>query len=85
VPQPDPLGTPVARADFADFADSWAKRKHLLVRKVDFGRVFDDAQADDLDVFGRMLVTAMLGIEGADAWMVSKGGSLKNPPLCAVY
>lgn len=35
-----------------------------------------DARPDDIEMFGRMLLTTMMGIDEAKGWLHSRGGSL---------
>lgn len=35
-----------------------------------------DARADDVDAFGRILLTALMGIDEAKGWFLTRGGSL---------
>ena len=35
-----------------------------------------DARADDVDMFGRILITALMGIDEAKGWFLTRGGSL---------
>ena len=35
-----------------------------------------EARADDVDAFGRILLTSLMGIDEAKGWFLTKGGSL---------
>ena len=35
-----------------------------------------DARGDDIDLFGKILITAMMGIDEAKGWLLIRGGSL---------
>jgi hypothetical protein len=35
-----------------------------------------DAKADDVDAFGKMLLTALLGIDEMRGWLLARGGTL---------
>lgn len=59
-----------------DFAIAWKEKKHFVVTKHGFNEVLRDAAADDIDLFGRMLVVGALGIDEARLWFYNKGGSL---------
>ncbi|KAJ5368709.1 uncharacterized protein N7496_008469 [Penicillium cataractarum] len=56
-----------------DFAVAWAEKDHFVVRDLDFTAALENAQPDDVDLFGRMLMVTLLGIDGAKAWFYSKG------------
>jgi hypothetical protein len=56
-----------------DFAVAWAEREHFIVRDLDFTAVLETAQPDDVDLFGRMLLVTILGIDAAKAWFYAKG------------
>lgn len=56
-----------------DFAVAWAERDHFIVRDLDFTVVLETAQPDDVDLFGRMLLVTILGIDAAKAWFYAKG------------
>ncbi|OKP11718.1 hypothetical protein PENSUB_2790 [Penicillium subrubescens] len=56
-----------------DFAVAWAEKDHFVVRDLDFTAILENAQPDDVDLFGRMLMVTLLGIDGAKAWFYAKG------------
>lgn len=68
-------GTPV------EFAEVWRKRKHYVVTNSMFMQVLDEAQADDIDWFGKMMISSLLGIDEAEGWFCSRGGSLYKDSL----
>lgn len=51
-----------------DFAVAWAERQHFIVHNLDFTFALMNAQPDDLDMFGRMLLVTILGMDEARAW-----------------
>lgn len=59
-----------------DFAVAWAERKHFIVYNLDFSSALQNAQPGDLDVFGRMLLVTLLGIDEAKAWFHVRGAIL---------
>ncbi|PKS07190.1 hypothetical protein jhhlp_005790 [Lomentospora prolificans] len=59
-----------------DFAVAWRSKKHLIVRCVSFEETIREAEPDDLDEFGRMLLTSFMGQEQTRGWFASKGGKL---------
>lgn len=61
----------------AEFAASWRDREHFVVANAQFDSFIRDAKADDVDQFGRILISALMGIEEADAWLSVRGGSLR--------
>ncbi len=63
-------------SDAFDFAIAWLEKKHFVVIDANFSGVIDEARADDLEEFGKILVTALMGIEETKAWFASRGGSL---------
>jgi hypothetical protein len=36
----------------------------------------NDAKADDVEVFGKILLTAMMGIDETRGWLLGRGGTL---------
>ncbi|OHW95914.1 C6 zinc finger domain-containing protein [Colletotrichum incanum] len=62
--------------DVVDFAVAWREKRHFVVTKGSFNDVLRDAAADDIDVFGRMLIVGSMGIDEARLWFHNKGGSL---------
>jgi hypothetical protein len=46
-----------------EFAIAWNNKNHFLVRELDFTEVMRDAEPDDIDVFSRMM---MVGLQGVD-------------------
>lgn len=62
--------------DAFEFAVAWRVKRHLVVTKRNIMNVVTDAGGDDFDVFGKMLISAAVGIEEAKGWLLTKGGSL---------
>lgn len=60
------------------FARAWKDKRHFVVTDAQFGEVLSDADAGDVDRFGRMWISSLLGVEEAEGWFVSKGGALRN-------
>lgn len=58
------------------FADVWENKKHFVVTNAVFKEVLSDARADDVDRYGRILISSLMGTDDAQAWFVSKGGNL---------
>ncbi|TLS30867.1 hypothetical protein PpBr36_03321 [Pyricularia pennisetigena] len=73
--------------DAVDFAQAW-NTKHevggeaeggcgpIIVSPGQMQRVLQEARAEDMDDFARMILTTTLGVEEAKAWLASKGGVL---------
>lgn len=59
--------------DAFEFAVAWRDKRHWVVREDEFLQIVRDAEADDIDAFGRILFTVLLGIDEAKAWFASKG------------
>ncbi|EFY89130.1 hypothetical protein J3458_019710 [Metarhizium acridum] len=51
-------GTPV------QFARAWRDKRHFVVTDAQFGEVLSEAEAGDVDRFGRMWISSLLGTEG---------------------
>lgn len=62
--------------DAADFAMVINEKKSYVVRRKAILSTLADANGDDIDVFGKMLLTASLGEEGAKVWLACKGATL---------
>jgi hypothetical protein len=58
-----------------DFAVAWNERKHHLVKDLDFTEVLEIANADDIDVFGRMIMTGLMGVDDVKGWFHTRGGA----------
>ncbi|PSR97687.1 hypothetical protein BD289DRAFT_450808 [Coniella lustricola] len=58
------------------FSVAWRDKNHYVVRRNKILSTLADAHGDDVDLFGKMLLTVALGIDGAKAWLALKGGSL---------
>ena len=63
--------------DAFDFAVAWRDKNHFVVTNADFNEVFSDAKGDDVDTFGKIFITALLGIDGAKGWLYTRGASLE--------
>lgn len=59
-----------------EFALAWNGKNHYLVEELDFTEVLRSAEADDVDVFGRMLMVGLMGADDVRGWLHSKGGKL---------
>jgi len=58
------------------FAEAWRDKNHYVVTNAIFSEVLDQAQAGDIDSFGRIMISSLLGRDEAEGWFVSKGGKL---------
>ncbi|GKZ24251.1 hypothetical protein AbraIFM66951_002290 [Aspergillus brasiliensis] len=71
------LSAPLWNAQTAfDFAVAWNEHQHFVVCNGDFGHVLENARPSDVDVFGRMLLSTVFGIDQAKAWFYSRGAIL---------
>jgi hypothetical protein len=61
-----------------EFAKAWRNRNHFVVTNAEFHQVLGQAKADDVDCFGRILLSAMMGQDEADGWFAQRGGSLRD-------
>ncbi|OLN87528.1 hypothetical protein CCHL11_06133 [Colletotrichum chlorophyti] len=59
-----------------DFAVAWKEKRHFVITKQCFSEVLRDAAADDVDLFGRILMVGAMGIEEARLWFYNRGGAL---------
>lgn len=59
-----------------EFAIAWNQKNHYLVKDMDFTEVLNSADADDVDVFGRMLLVGLMGKDDVSGWLHSRGGKL---------
>lgn len=59
------------------FAKAWSEKNHLVVADMNFNEVYEEARADDVDAFGKMMLTTLMGIDEAEGWFAAKGGSLR--------
>ncbi|CAN8106312.1 unnamed protein product [Discula destructiva] len=62
--------------DCFDFAVAWGEKHHYVVRRKAIISTLADANGDDIEDFGKMLLTVSMGIEEAKAWLAAKGTSL---------
>ena len=58
------------------FERAWREENHCLMIVGDFGELLDRARAQDVDTFGKILLSSAMGIEEAEAWFAARGGSL---------
>lgn len=59
-----------------EFAIVWNEKNHYLVKELDFSELLRSANADDVDIFGRMLMVGIMGKDDVSGWFHSKGGKL---------
>ncbi|KAM0243448.1 hypothetical protein ACHAPO_000296 [Fusarium lateritium] len=58
------------------FAEAWRDKTHYVVTNAIFSEVLAEAQADDIDVFGKIMISSLLGQDEAEGWFASRGGKL---------
>lgn len=63
-------------ANALDFAAAWRGRKHHVVRRGMIRSTMMGAEAGDVGAFGKMLMTAALGVDETEAWLASMGAKL---------
>lgn len=61
-----------------EFARVWREGRWFVVTNGKFADALKDARADDVDAFGRMWITALMGVEETEGWFAAKGGSLRE-------
>jgi hypothetical protein len=59
-----------------DFAVAWNNGRHFLVKDLDFTEVMRDAKPDDLDLFSKMTLVGLQGIDDIRGWFYTRGGVL---------
>ena len=59
-----------------DFAVAWNNKKHFLVKGLDFTEVLRDAKPSDVDLFGRMMLVGLQGVDDIRGWFHTRGGTL---------
>jgi hypothetical protein len=57
-----------------DFAMAWNERKHFLVKGMDLSDLLATARPDDIDMFGKVVLTSMVGIDDMRGWYHTRGG-----------
>ncbi|KAK3318950.1 hypothetical protein B0H66DRAFT_253510 [Apodospora peruviana] len=62
--------------DALGFATAWRTKEHFFVRNANFCNTFDHANGDDIDVFGKILITTLIGIDETKHWLRTRGGDL---------
>jgi len=60
-----------------DFAIAWREKRQFTIMGGSFAHVLRDAEPEDVDKFGRMMMVSVLGIDEASMWFYRKGGVLK--------
>jgi len=56
-----------------DFAVAWNEKEHLVMRQMDLSPVLERALPEDLDLFGKMNLVAVIGLDDARGWYRTKG------------
>lgn len=59
-----------------DFAAARAEKKHYVVRRKAVLSTLADARPEDLEVFGKMILTTAMGVAQAKVWLASIGAAL---------
>lgn len=63
-------------SDSADFAAAWAEKKHYVVKRKEILSTLADARCEDLETFGKMILTTSMGVSEAEIWLASIGVTL---------
>ncbi|XHG01014.1 hypothetical protein AWENTII_004420 [Aspergillus wentii] len=66
--------------DAFDFAVAWTDKPHLVVQNGDFSGLLEVAKGEDVDLFGKMLLVTVLGVEKVKAWFYERGSDLISIP-----
>ncbi|KAF1828940.1 hypothetical protein BDW02DRAFT_193763 [Decorospora gaudefroyi] len=59
-----------------DFALAWNEKNHFVIKELDFTSVLKHGQPDDLDVFSKMILVGLKGIDDMRGWFHTRGGTL---------
>ncbi|EWG55442.1 hypothetical protein FVEG_17525 [Fusarium verticillioides 7600] len=65
--------------DAVDFALAWRDKKHFTINVSApnfLETILQDAQKDDIDVFGKICLTSLMGLTEAKGWLAMKGITL---------
>jgi hypothetical protein len=64
--------------DAVSFARAWNQRRFYVIRDCTFDGILREGRAEDVDAFGRMLMSSAMGIEEAEGWFASRGLNLRG-------
>lgn len=59
-----------------EFATAWNNKQYFLVKNLEFDEVLSKANAKDIDVFARMMMVGILGVDDVRGWIHMRGGQL---------
>ncbi|OIW28649.1 hypothetical protein CONLIGDRAFT_632908 [Coniochaeta ligniaria NRRL 30616] len=62
--------------DAFDFALAWRERRHFVVNNNTIKEVLSEARGDDIEDFGKMILTTLMGIDETKGWLHSRGATL---------
>ncbi|EMT72032.1 hypothetical protein FOC4_g10003879, partial [Fusarium odoratissimum] len=62
--------------DAVDFALAWRNKKHFVINVSALETIIHDAQKDDIDAFGKICLTSLMGLTEAKGWLAMKGITL---------
>ncbi|KAL2258112.1 hypothetical protein VTK26DRAFT_8702 [Humicola hyalothermophila] len=62
--------------DPLSFAIAWRTGRRWVVRNNNYAEVLSNARADDVDTFGKMMLTSEMGINETRGWLITAGGDL---------
>ncbi|OAA77295.1 Zn(2)-C6 fungal-type DNA-binding domain protein [Akanthomyces lecanii RCEF 1005] len=66
-----------------EFASCWREGRWFVVTNGRWEDTLRRARADDVDSFGKMWITALMGVEETEGWFAAKGGSLREKDAAA--
>lgn len=62
--------------DPVNFAAAWSGKKHFVVRRKAIFSTLADASCEDVEDFGKMILTTSMGVTPAKVWLASIGATL---------
>lgn len=59
-----------------EFTTAWTEKRHFIVHNADFNQVLEEAQPNDVDVLGKMLLVTSRGVDVIRDWFFRRGAIL---------
>lgn len=59
-----------------EFAAAWTERRHFIVHNANFDQVLEEAQPEDVDCLGKMLLVTSRGVDIIRDWFFRRGAIL---------
>jgi hypothetical protein len=67
-----------------EFAQAVREKRYFVIKSGQMQGWVTEARADDVDLFGKLWISSLMGLQETEGWLASKGGSLRTGGCCVL-